>query len=214
MKAYVRLCLVASCIGSLLAFTVPTFGQNVWRSPQARSADWPRLDPSDCASYGTRYGYIECGGRAETRLFRFRAFAKAKTRLASGAQSETKTMPVRPPASRIFRPRMKIPVLMAGFSASHTVPASTGQSHGAVVADLITALSAVEWTNGFCGVMLDACYSKCKVKEEGSRCNTSCSTDLVCGSSIRLTYGQFLEFQLELLAAESPLVALNRVTTK
>jgi hypothetical protein len=51
---------------------------------------------------------------------------------------------------------------------------------------------------------MDACYEDCKPGEaQPGACNLSCTTDKICGLPIRLSYGQFLDFQVEMLAANA-----------
>jgi hypothetical protein len=51
---------------------------------------------------------------------------------------------------------------------------------------------------------MDACYDGCKPGEtQPGTCNLSCTTDKICGMPVRLSYGQFLDFQVEMLAANA-----------
>jgi hypothetical protein len=50
---------------------------------------------------------------------------------------------------------------------------------------------------------MDSCYEQCKAKGgEPNACNSTCTTDKICGMNIRIPYGQFLDFQIEMLAAQ------------
>jgi hypothetical protein len=51
---------------------------------------------------------------------------------------------------------------------------------------------------------MDACYEDCKLDEaQPGLCNINCTTDKICGMPVRMSYGQFLDFQVEMLAAKS-----------
>jgi hypothetical protein len=55
-----------------------------------------------------------------------------------------------------------------------------------------------------CIKRMDACYEGCKPGEsQPGACNLSCTTDKICGTPVRLSYGQFLDFQVEMLAANT-----------
>jgi hypothetical protein len=55
-----------------------------------------------------------------------------------------------------------------------------------------------------CVKRMDACYEACKLKEvQPGSCNLSCTTDRICGMPVRLSYGQFLDFQVEMLSANA-----------
>jgi hypothetical protein len=59
-------------------------------------------------------------------------------------------------------------------------------------------------TGTFCVKRMDACYEDCKLGEaQPETCNLSCTTDKICGMPVRLSYGQFLDFQVEMLAANA-----------
>jgi len=55
-----------------------------------------------------------------------------------------------------------------------------------------------------CVKRMDACYENCKLAEaQPGSCNLSCTTDKICGVPVRMSYGQFLDFQVEMLAANA-----------
>jgi hypothetical protein len=55
-----------------------------------------------------------------------------------------------------------------------------------------------------CVKRTDACYEDCKLSEvQPGSCNLSCTTDRICGIPVRMSYGQFLDFQVEMLAASA-----------
>jgi hypothetical protein len=55
-----------------------------------------------------------------------------------------------------------------------------------------------------CVKRMDACYENCKPGEtQPGACNLSCTTDKICGMPVRLSYGQFLDFQVEMLATKT-----------
>jgi hypothetical protein len=55
-----------------------------------------------------------------------------------------------------------------------------------------------------CVKRMDACYENCKPGEtQPGTCNLSCTTDKICGMPVRLSYGQFLDFQVEMLATNT-----------
>jgi hypothetical protein len=54
-----------------------------------------------------------------------------------------------------------------------------------------------------CVRKMDDCYEQCKAKGgQPNDCNSTCTTDKICGMNIRIPYGQFLDFQIEMLAAQ------------
>jgi len=55
---------------------------------------------------------------------------------------------------------------------------------------------------GSCAARMDDCYDGCK-REGGAPglCNKVCTTDRICAGPFSLDYGQFLDFQVEMLAA-------------
>lgn len=63
-----------------------------------------------------------------------------------------------------------------------------------------------------CTAGMDRCYEGCKV--DGGRpeyCNSTCTTDRICSAPLKLNYGQFLDFQVEMMALpghSQPKVAL------
>jgi hypothetical protein len=55
-----------------------------------------------------------------------------------------------------------------------------------------------------CVRRMDICYEDCKPGEaQPGLCNLSCTTDKICGMPLRMSYGQFLDFQVEMLAAKA-----------
>jgi hypothetical protein len=55
-----------------------------------------------------------------------------------------------------------------------------------------------------CVKRMDACYEACKPGEaQPGVCNSNCTTDKICGMPIRMSYGQFLDFQVEMLAVNT-----------
>jgi hypothetical protein len=53
-----------------------------------------------------------------------------------------------------------------------------------------------------CVKKMDACYDDCKPGEvQPGVCNLNCTTDKICGMPLRMSYGEFLDFQVEMLAA-------------
>jgi hypothetical protein len=55
-----------------------------------------------------------------------------------------------------------------------------------------------------CVKRMDACYEACKPGEaQPGACNLDCTTDKICGMPVRMSYGQFLDFQVEMLAANT-----------
>jgi hypothetical protein len=55
-----------------------------------------------------------------------------------------------------------------------------------------------------CVKRMDACYEACKPGEaQPGSCNLDCTTDKICGMPVRMSYGQFLDFQVEMLAANT-----------
>lgn len=55
-----------------------------------------------------------------------------------------------------------------------------------------------------CSNKMDACYVNCK--REGAVpdiCNRTCTTDWICAAPLRMTYGQYLDFQIEMLASNT-----------
>ena len=55
-----------------------------------------------------------------------------------------------------------------------------------------------------CVKRMDACYEDCKLSEvQPGSCNLSCTTDRICGIPVRMPYGQFLDFQVEMLATDA-----------
>src|SRR5262249_35107627 len=56
----------------------------------------------------------------------------------------------------------------------------------------------------FCVKSMDTCYEDCKHKEaQPEYCNLNCTTDKICGMPMRMSYGQFLDLQVEMLAAKA-----------
>ncbi len=55
-----------------------------------------------------------------------------------------------------------------------------------------------------CDDLMDRCYRECKAGGSGpSHCNQTCTTDKQCNWSISQTYGDYLEQEIEALAAGS-----------
>jgi hypothetical protein len=61
-----------------------------------------------------------------------------------------------------------------------------------------------EESGALCVKRMDACYEDCKPSEaEPGMCNLNCTTDKICGMPLRMSYGQFLDLQVEMLAVNA-----------
>jgi len=159
--------------------------KDTWHSPQSQSADWPHLGASDCAAYGSSYGYAECDimKRPPQRpnistpapYFAEKSAAKAKAAPEPFTREETGDRP-RPAYVRADRTAQSL-LLQVTLGAKSVVRKSS------------------------CIGKMDSCYADCKgTGQTPDRCNLSCKTDGICSAPLSLNYGQFLEFQIEMLA--------------
>jgi hypothetical protein len=101
------------------------------------------------------------------------AAAKAKAAPPSNSQAAQQAAPITPPLS-LQKPSALVSVALDPRFASRRSSCVTG---------------------------MDRCYEGCKI--EGGRpefCNSACRTDQICSAPLALNYGQFLDFQVEMLA--------------
>jgi len=159
LRAFIFLCLCAS----------PLAAQDTWRSPRMLSDEWPRPSGSDCADYGARYGYLECGViRARPAPF---ASSSVAAPLKSGMQPVAQIKPghVNAASQRVLPP----------------IPAPIRrpvQADGSCVENMKMCFSQCTGSGNL-----------------PVTCNETCSTSTTqCASTLRLNYVQFLDMQTEL----------------
>lgn len=158
--------------------------------PHPQSADSRTYRTLDCSAYTSVRTYFECvvfGHSDRQRLLHRRslvAAAKPKAAPAPVSQPARQEAPIKPTLS-LQKPSALINVALDPRFAARRSSCVTG---------------------------MDRCYEGCKI--EGGRpefCNSACRTDHICSAPLALNYGQFLDFQVEMLALpghSQPKVAL------
>jgi hypothetical protein len=133
-----------------------------------------------CTSRLSPYTYFECAmldHAAQRRLSQRRSLIAASKAKALPATSSLQVMQpetLGKPSLSFPKPASLIPVALD--------PMYTGRRSS-------------------CTAGMDRCYEGCKV--DGGRpefCNSTCTTDRICAAPLKLNYGQFLDFQVEMMA--------------
>ena len=145
-----------------------------------------------CISRLSPYTYFECAmldhanqRRAQQRRAFIAAVTKPKALPAASSLQVMQPEGLAKPALAFSKPASLIPVALDPLYAGRRSSCTAG---------------------------MDRCYEGCKV--DGGRpefCNATCTTDRICSAPLKLNYGQFLDFQVEMMAVpghSQPRIAL------
>ena len=156
---------------------------DTWHSPKIRSEEWPKLGASDCSDYGSSFGYAECAIFSKKAADR-----KLKVKSATPANNVKAIVAT----NRVIIENVVKKVGNEPQKRNDT--ALVMQSQSAFVPE-------VSFSN--CVTIMEQCFTSCKAAalKSPAACNQICSTTAMCRTAVNLTYNQFLDFQVELLAA-------------
>ncbi len=151
--------------------------QDVWRSPSGNLSSFPHLGSEDCETYGSAYGYSECS------IHRQQVKQTNITRATNAKAASPETVPPSTP-----------PAPAATANLTPYVPS-------------IPVRRTLKLVGDRCLSVLAKCYAQCKSHAfEPDTCNLLCSTDTFCAWTAAVTYGDFLEQELEALRSPRRIV--------